>query len=90
MPRSGDIFHTNTLEVLDGRFAGRDPAFRKGNLLISVLKLDTLAVLDPEPPDGRLGADGRRGGASTSRPFSTTGTCCCSTTWGGPRPLARP
>jgi len=48
MPRSGDIFHTNTLEVLDGRFAGRDPAFRKGNLLISVLKLDTLAVLDPE------------------------------------------
>ncbi|HEY0558121.1 MAG TPA: arylsulfotransferase family protein [Thermoanaerobaculia bacterium] len=48
MPRDGDIFHTNTLEVLDGRFADRDPAFRKGNLLISVLKLDTLAVLDPE------------------------------------------
>ena len=46
--RSGDIFHTNTLEVLDGRFAGRDPAFRKGNLLLSVLQLDTLAVLDPE------------------------------------------
>jgi outer membrane protein assembly factor BamB len=48
MPREGDIFHTNTLEVLDGRFADRNPAFRKGNLLISVLKLDTLAVLDPE------------------------------------------
>jgi outer membrane protein assembly factor BamB len=48
MPRDGDIFHTNTLEVLDGRYAARDPAFRKGNLLISVLKLDTLAVLDPE------------------------------------------
>jgi hypothetical protein len=48
MPRDGDIFHTNTLEVLDGRFADRNPAFRKGNLLISVLKLDTLAVLDPE------------------------------------------
>jgi hypothetical protein len=48
MPREGDIFHTNTLEVLDGRFADRDPAFRKGNLLVSVLKLDTLAVLDPE------------------------------------------
>jgi arylsulfotransferase ASST len=48
MPRAGDIFHTNTLEVLDGRFARRSPAFRKGNLLVSVLKLDTLAVLDPE------------------------------------------
>ncbi len=48
MPRSGDIFHTNTLEVLDGRFADRNPAFRKGNLLVSVLKLDTLAILDPE------------------------------------------
>ncbi len=48
LPREGDIFHTNTLEVLDGRFADRDPAFRKGNLLVSVLKLDTLAVLDPE------------------------------------------
>lgn len=48
MPRSGDIFHTNTLEVLDGRFADRHPAFRKGNLLVSVHKLDTLAILDPE------------------------------------------
>ena len=48
MPRSGDIFHTNTLEVLDGRFADRHPAFRKGNLLVSVHTLDTLAILDPE------------------------------------------
>lgn len=48
MDRSGDLFHTNTLEVLDGRFADRNPAFRKGNLLVSVLKLDTIAVLDPE------------------------------------------
>ncbi|HWM95088.1 MAG TPA: arylsulfotransferase family protein [Thermoanaerobaculia bacterium] len=43
MERAGDIFHTNTLEVLDGRFG-----FRKGNVLLSVLKLDALAVLDPE------------------------------------------
>ena len=48
MPADGDVFHTNTLEVLDGRWASLDPGFRKGNLLISVLKLDTLAVLDPE------------------------------------------
>lgn len=43
----GDIFHTNTLEMLDGRFAGRHPAFRRGNLLVSILKLDVLAILDP-------------------------------------------
>ena len=48
MPAAGDLLHTNTLEVLDGRFADRDPAFRKGNLLVSVLKLDALAVLDPD------------------------------------------
>jgi Arylsulfotransferase (ASST) len=48
MRRSGDIFHTNTLEVLDGRFAARHPAFRKGNVLVSVWRLDTLAVLDLE------------------------------------------
>ena len=48
MERAGDVFHTNTLEVLDGRFVTRDPAFRAGNVLLSVLKLDTIAVLDPE------------------------------------------
>lgn len=48
MERAGDVFHTNTLEVLDGRFADRHPAFRKGNALLSVLKLDTIAVLDPD------------------------------------------
>jgi outer membrane protein assembly factor BamB len=48
MAREGDVFHTNTIEVLDGRFAQRDPAFRRGNVLLSVLKLDVLAVLDPD------------------------------------------
>lgn len=47
-PDGGDVFHTNTLEVLDGRFASRHPAFRRGNVLISVLKLDALAILDPD------------------------------------------
>jgi outer membrane protein assembly factor BamB len=46
--KNPDLLHTNTLEVLDGRFADRDPAFRKGNLLLSVLQLDALAVVDPE------------------------------------------
>lgn len=47
-PAGGDIFHTNTLEVLDGRLAGRSPAFRAGNVLVSFLKLDTIAVVDME------------------------------------------
>lgn len=47
MEREGDIFHTNTLEVLDGRFADRHPAFREGNVLVSVLRLNALAILDP-------------------------------------------
>ena len=44
---SGDIFHTNTLELLDGSLAHRSPAFRAGNILISVRELDVIAVLDP-------------------------------------------
>jgi hypothetical protein len=44
----GDIFHTNTLEVLDGRWQDVLPAFQEGNLLISILELDTIAVVDPE------------------------------------------
>lgn len=45
--RFGDIFHTNSLEVLDGRAAARNPAFADGNLLVSMRTTSTLAVLDP-------------------------------------------
>ncbi len=48
MDWGGDIFHTNTIELLDGRLAGKSPAFRDGNLLISVLMLDTIAVVDSD------------------------------------------
>jgi hypothetical protein len=48
MPYRGDIFHTNTLEVLDGTHAHRSPLFRSGNLLISVFKLNTIAIIDLE------------------------------------------
>jgi hypothetical protein len=43
-----DIFHTNTLEVLDGRLAGKLPSFKKGNVLVSMRTLDQIAVLDLE------------------------------------------
>ena len=46
MKESGDIFHTNTIEVLDGRLADRHPAFREGNVLICIRELDNIAVID--------------------------------------------
>jgi hypothetical protein len=46
--RSGDIFHTNSIELLDGSVADANPAFAAGNLLISLLHLNAIAVVDPE------------------------------------------
>jgi len=46
--RSGDVFHTNSIEILDGTGAAANAALRAGNLLISILKLDALAIVDPE------------------------------------------
>jgi hypothetical protein len=43
----GDIFHTNTVTVLDGRNASRLRAFAKGNVLLAMRSLDLVAVLDP-------------------------------------------
>ena len=41
-----DIFHTNTIEILDGSLAMQSPAFRAGNVLVSMRHLDTVAVVD--------------------------------------------
>jgi hypothetical protein len=46
--RRGDVFHTNTIELLDGRLADRLPAFAAGNVLISIRFLDAIAVVDLE------------------------------------------
>jgi len=43
-----DIFHTNSVERLDGGPEERDPAFRRGNLLISMREPSMLAVVDPQ------------------------------------------
>lgn len=43
----GDIFHTNTLHILDGSQAPRSPIFQKGNLLICSRQLSCIAILDP-------------------------------------------
>ncbi|MFT5049556.1 MAG: hypothetical protein ACI8QZ_000949 [Chlamydiales bacterium] len=44
--RAGDIFHTNTIEVLDGRLSDRSSAFRAGNVLLSFRHLNAIAVVD--------------------------------------------
>lgn len=41
-----DVFHANTLELLDGSQEGMLPALRQGNVLLSLRELDTIAVLD--------------------------------------------
>ena len=46
IPGSGDIFHTNTIELLDGTLEHVSPAFRSGNVLICVRDIQTVAVVD--------------------------------------------
>lgn len=45
-PAKGDIFHTNSLEVLDGSLAHLGPQFARGNFLVSMLILDLIAIID--------------------------------------------
>ena len=42
----GDVFHSNTLEILDGRLADRNPSFRAGNILTSWRTLNAIGVVD--------------------------------------------
>ncbi|MFT5286584.1 MAG: hypothetical protein ACI8TQ_002754 [Planctomycetota bacterium] len=46
MPRDGDLLHVNSVEMLDGRLAEIDPAFKKGNVLISLHRNSVVAVMD--------------------------------------------
>jgi len=49
--RSGDIFHTNSLEILDGRFTGRSSALADGRALLSLNHLNLVAIMDLEELD---------------------------------------
>lgn len=42
----GDVFHSNALEVLDGRLEHKHPAFRRGNVLTSWRALDAIGIID--------------------------------------------
>jgi hypothetical protein len=43
-----DIFHTNSLQVLDGSASARSPLLKKGNILISMRENEFVAILDPD------------------------------------------
>jgi hypothetical protein len=45
--KKGDLFHSNSIHMLDGRVAHVNTAFDPGNVLISIRHLDMLAVVDP-------------------------------------------
>lgn len=45
---TGDVHHTNSIEVLDGSIADKVPEFKKGNMLVSMCFLSAIAVVDPE------------------------------------------
>jgi Arylsulfotransferase (ASST) len=47
VPSKGDLFHTNTLKILDGSLEHLNPAFQKGNILVSLLMLSTVGIVDP-------------------------------------------
>ncbi len=44
-----DVYHANTLQIIDENTSiPNSPIFKKGNILISILTLSTLAVIDPK------------------------------------------
>ena len=46
--KQGDLFHTNTVEVLDGRFSDRLQSLRRGNVLLSLREVNAVVILDME------------------------------------------
>lgn len=42
-----DVFHSNSLQKLDGALAGKNIAFKKGNFLVSVRQMNLLVIVDP-------------------------------------------
>lgn len=44
----GHILHTNTIEVFDGRLSHLSPLFKKGNVLLSLLIVSTIAIVDSD------------------------------------------
>ncbi len=41
-----DILHTNHVEVFDGRQSGFSPLFKRGNILVSIKHINSIAIID--------------------------------------------
>ncbi len=50
MPDSGDIFHTNTVQLLEGALGGIVPGFPAGSVLVSLREVDVVALVDLDRP----------------------------------------
>ncbi|HMB68228.1 MAG TPA: arylsulfotransferase family protein [bacterium] len=50
-PPAGDILHTNTLEILDGRMESRSPLLRTGSAVVSFNRINVVGVVDLEKPE---------------------------------------
>jgi hypothetical protein len=48
MQKKGNLFHTNSIALLDGTGADRLPALAAGNLLLSFRELDAIGIVDPK------------------------------------------
>ena len=46
LKRRGDIFHTNSIFVFDGSLVDLSPLYKKGNVLVSILTLNTIGIID--------------------------------------------
>ncbi len=44
----GELFHTNTLVVFDGTLESKSSLFKKGNIMVSILWLNTIFIIDME------------------------------------------
>ena len=42
----GHILHSNTIEVFDGRLEHKSTLFKRGNVMVSILMLDTICIID--------------------------------------------
>jgi Arylsulfotransferase (ASST) len=67
-----DIFHTNSVAVLDGTAPAGLSAFRRGNLLVSVKRLSTVVVIDPDAREVVWALTGQWYGQHSAQ-FSPTG-----------------
>jgi hypothetical protein len=44
----GDLLHTNSIKVFDGSLARLSGLYKRGNILVSLRNVHTIAILDPE------------------------------------------